>query len=191
MAGTIILITGGARSGKSSFAERCAAGAGRSVAYIATARMEDDEMGERIRLHRQRRPAHWLTWEAPSAAQTAMEQAGCQADIILFDCLTLYTANLMLAADAPRDREQRRQFVIDDIIRLLDSARATQKTVIFVTNEVGQGIVPDNPLAREFRDLAGAVNQLAAAAADKVYLTVCGLAIDVKKLSVDAGEIDL
>ena len=191
MAGTIILITGGARSGKSSFAERCAAGAGRSVAYIATARMEDDEMGERIRLHRQRRPPHWLTWEAPSAAQTAMEQAGRLADIILFDCLTLYTANLMLAADAPRDREKRRQFVVDDIIRLLDSARATQKTVIFVTNEVGQGIVPDNPLAREFRDLAGAVNQLAAAAADKVYLTVCGLAIDVKKLSIDAGEVDL
>ena len=185
------MITGGARSGKSSFAERCAAGAGRNVAYIATARTEDDEMRERICLHRQRRPAHWLTWEAPCAAQAAMKQAGRQADIILFDCLTLYTTNLMLAADAPRDREQRRRFVVDDIVRLLDSAKATQKTVIFVTNEVGQGIVPDNPLAREFRDLAGTVNQLAAAAADKVYLTVCGLAVDVKKLSVDAGEIDL
>ena len=191
MTGRIILITGGARSGKSSFAERCAAGADRNVAYIATARTEDDEMRDRICLHRQRRPAHWLTWEAPCAAQTAVEQAGRQADIILFDCLTLYTANLMLAADAPSDREQRHRFVVDDIVRLLDSAKATQKTVIFVTNEVGQGIVPDNPLAREFRDLAGVVNQLAAAAADKVYLTVCGLAVDVKKLSVDAGDVAL
>ncbi|WP_425060750.1 Bifunctional adenosylcobalamin biosynthesis protein CobU [Sporomusa carbonis] len=190
MAGKIILVTGGARSGKSVFAERYAARGGRKVAYIATAQIYDDEMKERVALHRQRRPANWPTFEAPYNAEQAMAQAVRCADAVLFDCLTLYTSNLLLAPDAPPDWEERRRFVLDKIAKLLASARQECADVIFVTNEVGLGIVPDNALAREYRDVAGLINQQVAACADEVYLVVCGLAVELKKLAVNLGEGD-
>ena len=186
----IILVTGGARSGKSLFAERYAATSNQPVAYIATAQIYDDEMKERVKLHQYRRPTHWLTWEAPYNAHEAITQAGQQADTILFDCLTLYTTNLMLSPEAATDREERFAYVMRQATKLLASAQATGKTVIFVTNEVGMGIVPDNAMAREYRDLAGAVNQTIAIAADEVYLTVSGLAVNIKKLAFQPGEED-
>lgn len=179
----IILVTGGARSGKSLFAERYAAACGTSVAYIATAQIYDDEMKERVKLHQRRRPAHWLTWEAPLNAHEAVFSAGQKVPTILFDCLTLYTTNLLLASEGLVDREERFAYVMEQADKLFASAAATGNTIIFVTNEVGMGIVPDNALAREYRDLAGVVNQKAAAVADEVYLAVCGIAVDIKKLA--------
>lgn len=191
MAGKIILVTGGARSGKSTFAERYAAVGGRQVAYIATAQIYDDEMKERVRLHQSRRPVNWPTFEAPYNAEEAMAKAVQNADIVLFDCLTLYTSNLLLAPAAPTDREERCQAVLGSIEKLLASAKQGDCDIIFVTNEVGLGIVPDNALAREYRDVAGLVNQKVAANADEVYLVVSGLAVELKKIAVNLEEGEL
>lgn len=188
MAAKIVLVTGGARSGKSTFAERYAAQGGRKVAYIATAQIYDEEMQERVKLHQSRRPASWPTFEAPYQAEQAIAQAVQCADAVLFDCLTLYTSNLLLAPDAPADREERYQAVLTAIDKLLSSAKQEQVDVIFVTNEVGAGIVPDNALAREYRDVAGLVNQKVARFADEVYLVVSGLAVELKKIAVSLGE---
>lgn len=181
MAGKIVLITGGARSGKSRFAEQYAAAAGEKVAYIATAQIYDQEMERRVAMHRRQRPANWQTFEAPYRAELAMAEAAPAADVLLFDCLTIYTSNLMLSPEAPAEVEARQQYILDAVERLLQSAVTTQKTVIFVTNEVGMAIVPENALAREFRDIAGWVNQKAARYAGEVYLIVCGLPVTIKK----------
>lgn len=191
MAGKIVLVTGGARSGKSTFAEQVAARGGRRVAYIATAQIYDEEMKERVSIHQSRRPANWLTFEAPYNADEAMAKAALSADIVLFDCLTLYTSNLLLAPKAPSDREERRQAVLGSIEKLLASAKQGNCDVIFVSNEVGLGIVPDNALAREYRDVAGLVNQMVAANADEVYLVVSGLAVELKKIAVSLEEGEL
>lgn len=188
MAGKIVLVTGGARSGKSTFAERYAAQGKRRVAYIATAQIYDEEMQERVNIHQSRRPVSWLTFEAPYGAELAMSQAVQEAEAVLFDCLTLYTSNLLLALDAPADREKRRQVVLTAIDKLLASAKQEHADVIFVTNEVGSGIVPDNALAREYRDVAGLVNQKVAGLADEVYLVVSGLAVELKKIAVSLEE---
>lgn len=185
----IILVTGGARSGKSAFAERCASRRGKQVAYIATAQIYDDEMRLRVDRHKERRPGHWFTFEAPYQAETVICEAAAVADTLLFDCLTLYTTNLMLAPEAPQDVKQRHDYVMNAIEKLIDSALKINKTVIFVTNEVGMGIVPDNALAREYRDLAGLVNQKIAAKADEVYLVVSGLPVDIKKLAANLAEV--
>jgi len=191
MAGKIVLVTGGARSGKSTFAERYAARGGRPVAYIATAQIYDDEMKERVSIHQSRRPANWPTFEAPYNADEAMAKAVQSAKTVLFDCLTLYTSNLLLAPDAPTDREERRQSVLNGIEKLLARAKQGNCDVIFVTNEVGLGIVPDNALAREYRDVAGLVNQKVAANADEVYLVVSGLVVELKKIAVSLEEGEL
>lgn len=181
MAGKIVLVLGGARSGKSSFAERYAAACGGAVAYIATAAAADEEMRRRIALHRQRRPAAWRTWDAPLHAAQAVTAAAEEAAVILLDCLTIYTANLLAAAASAADAAARQHYVLAEVDKLLRAAQHSGATVIIVSNEVGQGIVPANPLAREYRDLAGWVNQRAAAAAEEVYLVVAGLAVEIKR----------
>lgn len=183
MSGKIVLVLGGARSGKSRFAERYATCCGGAIAYIATAEAGDEEMRRRIALHRQRRPAEWRTWEAPLAAEKAISAAAAEADVILFDCLTIYVANLMLAPDVPGTAASRQEYILAAVDGLLMAARQCGATVIFVANEVGMGIVPDNPLSREYRDLAGWVNQRVAAAADEVYLVVAGLAVEIKQVA--------
>ncbi len=165
----IILITGGARSGKSTRAEaRLRAFAGRPV-YIATAEALDDEMRERIAKHRARRGSEWLERETPLELVAALlETDGGGARLV--DCLTLWLSNLMHAG---RDWEKEAQLLVD--------ALSGQKSpVVLVTNEVGLGIVPDNALARRFRDAAGILNQMVAQAADEVEFVVAGLPMRVK-----------
>ena len=165
----IILITGGARSGKSTRAEMRACGfAGRPV-YIATAEALDSEMGERIARHRARRGNDWLEREAPLELIPALDETdGDGARLV--DCLTLWLTNLMLAE---RDWEKE--------VKLLAETLGQQKSpVVLVTNEVGLGIVPDNALARRFRDAAGILNQMIARAADEVEFVVAGLPMRVK-----------
>ncbi len=186
----IILITGGARSGKSAFAEKLARQAGPRVAYIATAEGGDGEMAERVALHRQRRPAEWETHEAPMQAENAIDAivAAKQAELILFDCLTVYTSNALLAQPEDAPVPLRRDAVLAAVDRLLEAAGRFPGVVLFVTNEVGDGIVPDNALAREYRDLAGLVNQKAAQAATEVYWVVCGLPVEIKRQALAIME---
>lgn len=184
----IILVTGGARSGKSLFAEKYAHQIGTKIAYIATAQIYDNEMKNRVDIHRSRRPAEWKTFEAPYAAEQAIYEADETADTILFDCLTIYTSNLLLAQTAPIDKADRYQSVKQAIDRLIKSVESINSTVIFVTNEVGMSIVPENALAREYRDLAGMVNQMVAASAHEVYLVVSGIPVNIKALAVKLAE---
>lgn len=178
--GRIVLVTGGARSGKSRFAEQYAASFGDSIAYIATAQVLDAEMQDRVTLHRNQRPAEWQTFEAAVAAEQAINKAA-EFNAIIFDCLTIYTSNLLLN-ERSVDLELRRHNVLCQIDLVLQAATDNLAPVVFVTNEVGQGIVPDNALSREYRDLAGWVNQKVAAAAAEVYLVVCGVPVELKAI---------
>jgi adenosylcobinamide kinase/adenosylcobinamide-phosphate guanylyltransferase len=166
---TIILITGGARSGKSTRAEaRVRDYPGRPV-YIATAEAFDDEMRARIARHRARRGSEWLERETPLDLVSALtETDGGGARLV--DCLTLWLSNLM---HAERDWEHEGCLLIDALGR-------QKSPVVLVTNEVGLGIVPDNALARRFRDAAGLLNQMVARVADEVEFVVAGLPMRVK-----------
>lgn len=183
--GTIILVTGGARSGKSAFAERYAAAHGRRIAYIATAQILDEEMRYRVALHRERRPEAWQTYEAPFAAEQAIEEAAVASDTILFDCVTIYLSNLLCSLDETQLADE--AFVHaqseEAIDRLVAAARAGGARCIFVTNEVGAGIVPEHRLSRLYRDMAGRANQRLAEAAEEVYLTVAGIPVNLRKLA--------
>ncbi len=164
-----ILITGGARSGKSGIAETMALAIGRPAVYIATAEAHDAEMAARIADHQARRGAEWLTHAEPrdlAAALAATDGKGPR----LIDCLTLWLTNLMLAGTDWQDAAR----------ALLAALPVQCDPVVIVTNEVGMGIVPDNALARSFRDAAGLLNQWVAAAADEVHLAVSGLPLKVK-----------
>lgn len=179
--GKIVLFTGGARSGKSRLAEEYAASYGQ-VLYVATAQVLDDEMRQRVALHQQRRPSGWGSVEAwKDPAGTLLEHLA--SECILFDCLSMYVTNLLLSEAAPQDSEERAVYMRREFDLLIAAAKKIEGTLIFVTNEVGMGIVPENALAREYRDLAGLLNQEIAALATDVYLAVSGLAVNVKKLA--------
>lgn len=190
-----MLVLGGARSGKSSFAERLAAGSGRSVAFIATATANDDEMRERIAHHRAARPAGWQTIEEPLDIARAVRRAGTLADVLLLDCITMWLTNCMARQDyaehhalPPSDKLQDNE-ALSAVDALLDAVAAlpANKTLIAVTNEVGLGIVPAYPLGRAYRDTLGYVNQRLARAADRVYLMVAGMALDIKRMHEEAS----
>ena len=177
--GELHLVTGGARSGKSCYAQAQAeAGVGPRV-FVATCQVWDDELRERIARHRADRSGRgWRTIEAPHDLVGALAAAP-EAGVVLIDCLTLWVTNLLLAAPDQRLAEDDLAAECD---RVVAAARAHPGRVLLVTNEVGLGIVPDNPLARCFRDLQGRCNQRFAAAAERVTLLVCGLPLTVKSL---------
>jgi|SRR5690606_18983178 adenosylcobinamide kinase/adenosylcobinamide-phosphate guanylyltransferase len=167
--GKTILITGGARSGKSGIAETMALSFGRPATYIATAEAHDAEMAARIAAHQARRGEGWITRAEPLDLLGALAETDGKGPRLV-DCLTLWLTNLLLA-EADWQAAAR---------GLLAALPAQSSPVVFVTNEVGMGIVPDNALARAFRDAAGVLNQWVAAAADEVYLAVSGLPLKVK-----------
>ena len=173
MAKETILITGGARSGKSSYAEQRARELGPRRLYIATAEAKDEEMRQRIEEHKRRRGDEWVTIEEPVELAEALLAQRAQTDCALVDCLTLWISNLLLQYD--------RRFVEEKVGQLVETASRLDFHLVFVTNEVGSGIVPDNPLARQFRDLSGWANQRIAAAANEVLLVVAGIPMIVKK----------
>lgn len=184
--GRIVLVTGGARSGKSSFAERLVAGFGAEIAYIATARPFDDEMIDRIARHRQQRPGTWQTFEAPEQPSAVIAEQGRCCDAILLDCLTVLTTNRLLRHDIdwnhpPRDRLAAIEAeVLAEIEAICQAAGQGQANLVAVTNEVGCGIVPASAMARFFRDCAGRVNQRMAAVATEVYWVVSGIPVRIK-----------
>ncbi len=173
-----IFITGGARSGKSTFAEKRAREFGSSLGYLATAQTLDSEMDERVRRHRERRGAEWDTIEEPIHLSEALARCDGQYQAILVDCLTLWLSNLLLKyEDAAESCEERMH---EDLQRLKSTLQGMVTPVILVSNEVGMGIVPDNTLARMFRDIAGTANQTMAAAADEVHVVISGLPLKLK-----------
>lgn len=162
------LVLGGARSGKSRHAQALAEACAGPHVFVATAQAFDDEMTARIAHHRADRDARWRTVEAPLALSEAV--ATTDASMLLVDCLTLWASNLLLA---DRDSEAATDALVAALV-------ATPARVVLVANEVGWGIVPDNALARRFRDVAGRINQRVAAAVDRVDLVVAGLAMQLK-----------
>lgn len=166
----VTLVLGGARSGKSIYAESLVAAYAGTPVYVATAEADDDEMAERIARHQARRGAKWHTVEQPLELVPALKEHCRHDSAVLVDCLTLWLSNL-LAASRDVDRET------DALTTTLGSLDGP---AVLVSNEVGLGIVPDNPLARAFRDQAGRLNQSVAAAADHVVFIAAGLPMTLK-----------
>ncbi|MEM9279754.1 MAG: bifunctional adenosylcobinamide kinase/adenosylcobinamide-phosphate guanylyltransferase [Pseudomonadota bacterium] len=158
-------VLGGARSGKSIFAENLVLKSGLKSVYLATGRAFDDEMVERIESHQMRRGEEWITVEEPLALVDAIQQSAHSGRIILVDCLTLWVTNLMMA-EANVEKE---------VAGLVSMLRDVSVPVVLVSNEVGQGIVPDNKMAREFVDLSGKAHQAIAEVCNHVYLMTAGL----------------
>ena len=188
MKSQIILCSGGARSGKSEFAERLALATEGRKAYVATGQAFDEEMIDRIKKHQERRGEIWNNFEVPLHLAKEWQNISQTADVILIDCLTMFTTNHMMAhgsIQGQQDANQLEATVLTELETLLDSIKSCEgKTVIFVTNEIGLGIVPDNKLARYFRDIAGRVNRTVAMAADKLFLTISGVTIELKSQEV-------
>jgi len=178
----LVLILGGARSGKSAFAQRLALQSGKSVAYIATATAGDEDMSGRIKQHQATRPAHWYTVEEPLYLAPALRQASVQSDIILLDCITLWLSNwLFMQGHAPTGYIDSAITEIEAILSVV-AELDQHKTLVIVSNEVGLGIVPAYASGRVYRDVLGRVNQRLASAATRVYLMVAGLGVDIKRL---------
>jgi adenosylcobinamide kinase / adenosylcobinamide-phosphate guanylyltransferase len=169
----IILVTGGARSGKSRYAEQRSAELGSRRLYVATAEAKDDEMAQRIAEHKKRRSDEWITIEETvQITEVLLAQRG-RTDCALVDCITLWLSNLLLRRDTKYAEEK-----VEELLKILPRLDFHR---VLVTNEVGWGIVPDNPLTRQFRDLAGWTNQRLAAIANEVVFTVAGIPMIVKQ----------
>jgi adenosylcobinamide kinase/adenosylcobinamide-phosphate guanylyltransferase len=169
----LTLVLGGARSGKSAYAERLIEQSGLTPIYLATAEAGDPEMAARIRRHKERRGRRWRTVEEPLSLLPALQRHGGPGNAMLVDCLTMWLANLM---GASRDVEAE----TDTLIAGLDSLPGP---VVFVSNEVGLSIVPANAMARDFRDRAGRLNQAVARAADRAVMLIAGLPLELKPMA--------
>lgn len=192
MSKELILILGGARGGKSTYAEGLASElGGDNVVFLATAEALDDEMEARIAKHQAERPAGWRTVEAPSLLGAvpggALDGALAGAQVVLLDCLTLLASNALLAAGAPAEVTTAaasgggaEASVEAEVSALLDIFARGEASWIVVSNEVGLGLVPDNALGRTYRDALGRANQRVAAAADRVVFLVAGLPLQLK-----------
>jgi len=183
----IILITGGARSGKSTYAEKLAMEENTKVLYVATSIPFDDEMKERVKKHRSRRPSNWDTFEGYKDLKNIFTNQSLEFNVVLLDCITIMVTNLILEKIgenieifSEEELNQIEREILKEIADFLDAAMATTKSIILVTNEVGLGIVPEYKLARFFRDIAGRVNQYIASRAEEVFLVVCGIPVKVK-----------
>ena len=178
------LVTGGARSGKSTFAQQIAEPFC-DVGYIATAVVTDDEMRRRVRLHQQNRPAAWTTYECPynlAACLQTIDHA-----VLLLDCVTVYLTNALIKQvgdcenSIPIPKQiAAEQAILEEMQGILDVILQRRLNIVMVTNEVGQGLVPAYPLGRLYRDIAGRVNQLLGKHADEVYLVSCGIPLQIK-----------
>lgn len=176
MTNKLVFVTGGARSGKSSFALENARASGQRVTFIATAQALDAEMRERIARHQLERPADWTTLEEPRDVNAALGRV--DSGVVVLDCLSILVSNLMLgdAEHAPLGEPE----ILERVGALLDAHAARDLSMIVVSNEVGSGIVPEYPLGRAFRDVLGRANQMVAHASNEAFLIVAGLPLKLK-----------
>jgi len=184
--GKLLFVLGGARSGKSAFAEETAKSFKRDVVYIATFKPDDDpEMQKRLKKHRETRSSSWKTLEIHDTDNIILdvEKNKIKNSVVIIECLTILTSNLMINKEGIEDDEE----IIIKIQELMDFIRKDKDNsgnfYIIISNEVGQGIVPENKLARRYRDVLGHVNRLTAKNADEFYVMFAGVAVDVKKLT--------
>ena len=190
----ITLILGGARSGKSSFAEKLAYKRGKEkVTYIATSQPSDEEMKERIKQHKTDRPSTWKTIEEPYQVGEVISSLSSN-HVILLDCITILISNLILKRGEKDnqvgkdginniDYQNKEEKVLEEMQKIIKFA--ADKNLIMVSNEVGLGLVPEYKLGRNYRDIAGRVNQYLARNSDEVYFSVAGMQVDIKNLAVD------
>jgi adenosylcobinamide kinase/adenosylcobinamide-phosphate guanylyltransferase len=169
--GMPLLVLGGAKSGKSSWAESIAYRFAPPYIYVATAQGLDDEMKLRIERHRERRQGRWQTIESPTGLRDTLQSLNGQGKTVLLDCITLWLSNLLCSASAEPEA------AVDELCRVIE---AVDYPLLIVSNEVGSGIVPDNALSREFRDLSGSTNQKLARVCASVYLVTAGLPLRLK-----------
>lgn len=177
---SLTLILGGARSGKSAYAQALAARWGARVLYVATAEAGDQEMATRIAAHRRSRPPSWRTLEAPRNVGAAIRAQPPGFQIVLLDCMTLLASNLIAPLPEPVSEETARAVLETELDGLLEAYRLGDASWIVVSNEVGLGLVPPYPLGRVYRDALGWANQRLAAAAQEVLFMVAGLPLVVK-----------
>lgn len=171
--GKIIFVIGGARSGKSTYAFKIAKKKGGRTAFIATCVPQDKEMKQRVALHRNTRPKVWKTFENPKDIQALIKENGVKFGAIILDCLTLLVSGYMMRGIRESDIKTR-------ISKMISAFKKSKSLCIIVSNEVGLGIVPENKLARDFRDIAGRMNQLVAEESDNVFFMVSGLPWRIK-----------
>ena len=173
----ILFFTGGTRSGKSRLAEIEAEARaevfGREVVYLATCRVGDEELSERVRRHRERRPPHWRTVEEPLAPESVLAEKADHSRVVILECLSFLLFNWMERGDSD-------DAIIQSIDRLLTTARGGSDDLIVVSNEVGFSLIAPDPVSRRYQELLGRINQRVAAAADRVVLAVAGLPLAVK-----------
>ncbi len=178
-----ILVLGGCRSGKSDFAKQVADHMARDKKiYLATSVPTDREMKKRVKHHQEDRGPDWATIEEPIRIHETIDRACAQAKVILVDCLTLWTSNLLL-------QETDEAGIMAAVDLLLTALNRSTCPVILVSNEVGYGIVPENSLARQFRDMAGLVNQRVAQAVDEVFVSMAGIPVQIKPNQITPGQV--
>lgn len=184
--GNIILVTGGARSGKSSFAEKLISERYELISYIATAMPYDDGMKDRIKKHKESRPSNWKTYEIYEEISGRINEISQESNAVLLDCITVMVTNLILKNDVDWEKismdeaNEIEKVLSEEVENLINEILKSKMDAVIVTNEIGSGIVPENKLARIFRDMAGRVNQKIAKASSEVYLTVSGIPIKIK-----------
>jgi len=175
---SMTLILGGARSGKSRFAQELAAKLGRRVLFVATGEPLDEEMNARIKAHKRSRPRNWRTLETPTNVAKALRNKMGDAEVVIVDCMTLLVSNLMGTEDM--DAKTLEKKVTAELKELVAFMRTTKAHFIIVSNEVGLGVVPAYPAGRVYRDALGMANQMLARDADEVYFMVAGIPIPQK-----------
>lgn len=188
----IILILGGARSGKSSYAEKLASGLSENVLYVAPAVAYDDDMRRRIAAHRQARPATWRTLESSHQLASPLAEGLGTKQVVLIDCLTMWVSNVLMDhPDFPfhgdKDTTPLQQKLSRESEQVLALARERDITLIAVSNEVGLGVSPPYPSGHVFREILGRINQIWAAGADEVYLVVAGIPLRIKGQGSEFG----
>lgn len=181
----MILITGGARSGKSSFTERLVDDRCKSALYIATSVVTDDEMAARVACHKASRPQHWRTWEGFKGIANVIHAESKSDEGIMLECVTTLIANLLYDASGGADPDyldyaQLEQGINQEIDRIIEACKASGSPIYIVTNELGMSITPENRLARHFVDISGRINQKLARQAEQVWLVVSGIGVQIK-----------
>ncbi|HKL41139.1 MAG TPA: bifunctional adenosylcobinamide kinase/adenosylcobinamide-phosphate guanylyltransferase [Clostridia bacterium] len=182
----IITVTGGARSGKSSFGEALLKKSTGKKGYIATATPFDDGMRERIKKHKNSRPKNWETFELPYEISSHIKEISVKCDIVILDCITVFSSNILFEKEYDWEKISYEKIslleekIIEEIQQIVKIAKESDLALVIITNEVGSGIVPGNRLSRVYRDIAGRINQKLSQLSDEVYVTISGIPLKLK-----------